>query len=211
MTFAETWAPALLEEIGVALDDPDYAEKLTAAEKSLAFVLAVTERYLDRKLEYKVDEVQSFGPAPRQRLMVRRYPIEAISEVMIGTTALMLDQYAAGFDEEAGVIYLTGWAGWPARVTYAGGYHDDAWPPELLMVVMELAASVFPGISTAGVPVLASIEPPVKRVSVPDVGTVEYADNGGGGSMDVLGFGVIPRAYSAVLDRFRAASIVGGA
>jgi len=211
MTFAETWAPALLEEIGIPTSDPDYAAKLASAEKSLVFVLAVTERYLDRKLEYLDGEVETFGPAPRRRLQLRRYPIEDVSEILIGTSAIPLEQYAAGFDGEAGVVYLTVWAGWPARVTYAGGYPDDAWPPELLMVVMELAASVFPGISTAGVPVLGGIEPPVKRVSVPDVGTIEYADNGGSGSMDVLGFGVIPRAYSAVLDRFRAASIVGGA
>jgi len=209
MSFAETWAPALLEEIGIPLDDPDYAAKLVDAEKSLVFVLAVTERYLDRKLEYLDGEVETFGPAPRKRLQLRRYPLEAVLVITISGQEVPLDCFYA--DDEAGVLYLYGWTGWQARVTYAGGYPDDAWPPELLMVVMELAASVFPGISTAGVPVLGGIEAPVKRVSVPDVGTIEYSDNSGSSSMDVLGFGVIPRAYSAVLDRFRAASIVGGA
>ena len=211
MTFATYWAPELLEKIGVAPDDPDYAAKLLAAENSLAFVLSVTERYLDRRLEYKLDEVETFGPAPRKRLLLRRYPIEDVAEILIGTSILPLEQYAAGFDGEAGVVYLYGWAGWPARITYSGGYKDEEWPPELLMVVMELAASAYPGFATAGVPILGGIEPPVKRVSVPDVGTIEYADNGGSSSIDVLGFGVIPRSYGAVLERFRAASIVGGA
>ena len=210
MTFAEHWAPALLAEIGVALDDPEYAEKLEAAEKSLVFVLSITERYLDRKLEYLAAEVETFGPAPRKRLLLRRYPIEAVAEILLGATPIPLDSYASGYDGEAGVLYLSGWAGWPVQVTYAGGYKDDEWPPELLMVEMELAASAYPGMLTAGVPVFAGLEPPVKRVSVPDVGTIEYADNGGSGSIDRVGFGAMPQLI-AVLDRFRAASIVEGA
>jgi hypothetical protein len=209
MSFAETWAPALLEELGVAPDDPEYSDKLVAAEKSIAFVLAVIERYLDRRLEYMAADVETFGPGPRKRLLVRRYPLEAVAEILVGSTAVPLECFTA--DDEAGVIYLYGWAGWPAKVTYAGGYKDDAWPPDLFMVVMELAASCYPGILTAGVPVLAGLEPPVKRISHPDVGTIEYADNGGSSSISVLGFGIIPQAYGAVLDRFRAASIVGGA
>lgn len=209
MSFAETFAPALLEELGVAPDDPDYAEKLEAAEKALTFTLSIVERYLDRKLEYLAAEVESFGPGPRKRLLLRRYPLEAVAEIMIAAQVVPVDCYAA--DDEAGVVYLYGWAGWPLKVTYAGGYKDDEWPPELLMVLMELAAAAYPGMLEAGVPVLGSIEPPVKRVSVPDVGTIEYADAGPSSSIDVLGFGIIPQAYGAVLDRFRAASIVGGA
>jgi hypothetical protein len=208
VTFATHYAPVLLVELGVPLDDPEYAEKLDAAEKALALTLAIVESYLDRKLEYLAGEVETFGPPPRKRFLLRRYPLEAIGEITVDIIVIPAECYYA--DAEAGVVHFYGNAAWPTRFTYSGGYKDDAWPLDLLQVMMELAAAAYPGMLAPGVPVLAGVDAPVRRVSVPNVGTIEYAGEGAG-AIDVQGFGAISSTYTSVLSRYRAASIVGGA
>jgi hypothetical protein len=208
MSFAETFAPVLLTELGVAADDPEIARKTAGAEQALELALVVVENYLDRKLEFLDPETETFGPGVLRRLLLRRYPVASVSSITVQGIERPADSWFV--DREAGILHLWGWAAWAIVVTYSGGFKDDEWPPDLLMVLLELAASLYPGVLEAGVPVLGAIEPAIRRISVPDVGTIEYAD-AGNTSLSVLGFGVVPQAYLGVLNRYRAASAVGGA
>lgn len=207
--FAERYAQALLDMLGVAADDPDYPEKEAAAVVALSQSLALVESYLDRKLEYLADEVEEFSEPGGGALLLRRYPIEAVASV----TGEYWTAPASGYtvNKAAGVLTVWGWLGWPAvTVRYAGGYKPAEWPLDLVNVILQLAASLWPSIYATGGPAPASSEGAVRRVTTPDAGTVEYFE-GGGASSAVLGFGAIPQGYLAALDRYRAASVLGGA
>jgi len=212
MSFAETYADQLLTMMGVDPADPDYAAKRTASVAALNQALALVEAYLDRKLEYLATEHEEFGPERVSRFLMRRYPVEAVATVTIAGAPFPESGFAV--NKEAGILYLGWWsfAGWPpSSVDYAGGYKDDAWPPDLLMVMMEFAASLWPAIYTTGAPAPAEVAAPIEQITIPDVGTVRYASGTGNSATAILGFGQIPEATLAVLDRYRAASIIGGA
>jgi hypothetical protein len=197
--------------MGVAPDDPDYAAKRTAAVGALDQGLALVESYLDRKLEYLATEHEEIGPERTTRFLLRRYPVESIIAVTVAGAAFPESGYMV--NKEAGILFVAGyWSGWPpSSVDYAGGYKDDAWPADLLMVMMEFAASLWPAIYATGAPAPAEVSEPIQRISIPDVGTVEYAAGTGNAATAILGFGQIPAASLAVLDRYRAASVIGGA
>lgn len=222
--FADYYTEALLRALGVASDDPDIAKKTEAANGALVFALQLIESYLDRQLDYVADAVETFGPPPTQRALLRRYPVEVVSEVSYpplgpweGTTVPPAGYVA---DLPRGIVFVNGYGfgwfgyGWPAailQVTFSGGYKPEAFPRDLLAVIMALAESLYPEILAGAIPT-PSASPQIKRISVPDVGTVELLSEGdGGAAADVMGFGSIPASMIGVLDRYRAESIVGGA
>jgi len=214
MSFAEFYTDALLEILGVAPNDPDLANKEAAAEKALAFSMSLVESYLDRGLEYVADVVEVFTP-PVSRALVRRYPVEIVSEIswpphgsMAGGT-WPVESYRA--DLTRGIVYLGGYYGWPVgqvSIKYSGGFKDGEYPDALLQALFALAASVYPGIYENGLPV-PTLAPNIKRLSMPDVGTVEFNGGGGDGGLAVMGYGEISAAHMGALDRYRAESIVG--
>lgn len=221
MTFAEFYTPALLAMLGIKPDDPDLANKTTAATKSLDSALALIESYLDRWLEYKADQVETFGPPPQSRALLRRYPAESVSEVSFPAfgqwQGATIPSTAYGVDLRRGIVFVIswgfggwGWSGAVLQITYAGGFKNDAWPLDLLNVVLALAASLFPGVYETGAPVPAPVSGDIKRITIPDAGAVEYQSQGDGGAgASVLGFGDIPASMIGVLDRYRAESAVG--
>lgn len=206
--FAERYATVLLDMLQVAPDDPDYAAKEAAATIALSQALELVESYLDRKLDYLAEESEEFTGL-RGRMLLRRYPVEAIASVAGDFHTLPPTGYVC--DRAAGVLYLPGsMCGPVTTVRYAGGYKPNQWPLDLLNVILQLAASLWPAIYKTGTLAPATDKGAVRRVTDPDLGTVEYFE-GGGASSSVLGFGAIPQGYLAVLDRYRAASIIGGA
>lgn len=222
MTFAEFYTATLLKILDIPANDPDIAAKTAAATLSLDAALALAESYLDRWLEYKADQVETFGPPPQSRALLRRYPVEAISEVTYPAfgpwQGATVDATAYGADLKRGIVFVItwgfggwGWSGSVLQITYAGGFKNGAWPLDLLNVVLALAASLFPGVYETGtVPIPGGVSSEIKRITIPDAGAVEYQNQGGeGAGADVLGFGDIPASMIGVLDRYRAESAVG--
>jgi hypothetical protein len=194
------WITSTLEDfmdwLGVVPHDP------AAATRALTLALATVETWLDRELQVK-ERTETTDSACV--VLLRAWPVLYVVEMTAGSAGTVIppDQYR--LDTRRGII-TPGGLYWTTSVTYAGGLYP--FPADLEMALWTVAAALYPGAASAGA---ANTGQAVRRVTTPDVGTVEYASSGGGGgrSADMLLGGTLSPAIEATLARYRAESVVG--
>lgn len=172
------------------------------ATRALTVALATVETWLDRPLELLERRQESWdGPTV---ILLRAWPVaELVSiEVDPGQSAPGLD--AVKLDKETGRLAI-GTHAWSA-VTYTGGF--DPMPADLEIALWNVAAALYPGIASAAG---ADAGGTVSRVTTPDVGTVEFRNPAGAGAStaDQLLGGTLSPVIEALLQRYRAPSVVG--
>ena len=119
-----------------------------------------------------------------------------------------IDVAMLAIDKRVGHICLPALSGWTTAV-YVGGF--DPLPADLEFALWQVAAAYYPSMSSAGGGDGAT--GPVRRVTTPDVGTVEYAvftPTSGAPSDRLLG-ATLSQQIEELLTRYRAESVVGGA
>jgi hypothetical protein len=104
-------------------------------------------------------------------------------------------------DSQTGIVW---WPGYtrkePLVFEYNGGYTEDKWPADLLMVLMNTVGNAWEA-AAGGSTVEAGA---ISKMTVPDVGTIHY--NVGGGDSNAGGSGAlgpISGADSMILDLYR--------
>lgn len=174
-------------------------EQLTAA---LELALVTVENWLDRPLE-KMERTQEDFDA-QCIVLLRAWPVDSVASVTYAGQAADVAQLA--LDKRTGRLGVPFY--WGATVTvYTGGF--DPMPRDLELVLWAVAAALLPASSSsAGV----DMSQEIRRVTTPDVGTVEYAtaSSSSDQAAQLLG-GAIPPQFESVLARYRAESVIGGA
>lgn len=185
----------------LAMDPP--ADDATAT-RALTLALASVETWLDRPLEKMERTEEDYAVTGIVRL--RAWPVESVSSVVIGNGP-PVDVSMLAIDKRVGHVCMPTWSGWTTLV-YVGGY--DPLPPDLEFALWQVAAAYYPSMASA-----AGVETggAVRRITTPDVGTIEYATAAaaGGGQADRLLGATLSPQIEALLTRYRAESVVGGA
>jgi Phage gp6-like head-tail connector protein len=195
-----------------------------AIESAMGVALALAEKYCDRQFLLELGTVQ-FPPTAWPVLLVRRYPIKDVVEVL-APNGSVLDPTRYGVDYEHGMIRL-GWgitsAGVPpgsswwsgsVAVTFEGGY--DPLPADLeaaLWMVFDNVWSTTPGMGLPAGSATSSSGGAVRSFSIDgmSIGYDNSATSGGGGSAAPDDWGLIPALATAILNFYRAETVVGGA
>jgi hypothetical protein len=194
------WISSTLEDFmewyGAIPHDP------AAATRALALALSIMETHLDRELQVKARTETTDASCV---VLLRAWPVLYVDEMTAGSAGTVIppDQYR--LDMRRGIITPGGFY-WTTSVTYVGGLHP--FPADLEMAIWLIAADKYPGVTSAAE---AGTGQAVRRVTTPDVGTVEYASSGGAGgrSADMLLGGTLSPAIEAMVARYRAESVVG--
>ena len=173
-----------------------------AATRALTLALATVETWLDRELEVKERTETTDASCV---VLLRAWPVLAVAEMTAGSagTVIPADQYR--LDTRRGIITPGGYY-WATTVTYCGGLYP--FPADLQQALWTVAAALYPSVSSAAG---AGTGQAVRRITTPDVGTVEYASSGAaaGRSSDLLLGGILSPAIEATLARYRAESVLG--
>lgn len=178
----------------VAAVDTTYDDQISAA---LALALSIVETYLDRKLEYLVDDVHIALPGSLDAL-VRRYPIESVKSITNHSGAIV-------FDAKRGIVPVP-YSNSPVEVVYTGGYKPGEIPSEIEYVLMKLFDVLAPDF---GLPTVGQVSgSTIQSITVPDVGTVRYSESASG-STSLAGIGLLTGTMRGLLDPYRAESAVG--
>lgn len=151
--------------IGVTVSTDDVLLQSIIDSTALAI-----ENYLNRKLEFKANEVEHFFDLRNHTLSLRRYPITQVHSPNFTVV-----------DKEAGILhYSNRGTGHEVKVDYDGGYAQI--PADILLAFYEILKGKYATKGSSG-----GITSPVKKQSIPGVMTVEYAvdTSGGGGSTQV--------------------------
>lgn len=199
MSWAVDTLPAFKAWLGTAAGSAT-DEQLKAA---LELALATVENWLDRPLE-KLERTQDDYDA-QCVVLLRAWPVESVASVTYAGNSVA-DVAALALDKRTGRLVAPYYWG---RITtvYTGGF--DPMPRDLELVLWAVAQALLPStMSAAGV----SLAPAIRRVTTPDVGTVEYATAPASESQaDQLLGGAVPAQFESVLARYRAESVIGGA
>jgi hypothetical protein len=194
-----SWVDDTLEDFKTWLGVTDDA----AATRALTLALATVETWLDRPLE-KAERTETNWLLSGV-IRLRAWPVETVSALTI-VNGQPLDLSWLIIDNRTGLVCAPLLAG-QTTTTYIGGY--DPMPADLELALWQVAAALYPTVQSAAG---ASTGQAIKRVTTPDVGTVEFATNGaaGGEADSLLGATLSPQIES-LLARYRAESVVGGA
>lgn len=193
--------PIELLRVRIGLDADDTTQDL---QLELADMLAISmlETWLDRKLAYGAD-VETFVHWRDNPISLRRYPIDADSIILSSVDALGFPSVAWHADRSLGLLFLDGRAcSHEFSVAYSGGFVEL--PPDLLVVALLVFDSVWT-VLAAGSSSAQTAVGSIKSISIPDVGTIQYATSSDGSST-VTGatsdYG-IPALYTGIVDRHR--------
>lgn len=152
-------------------------------QMGLDTALAMAERYCDRRFAYAA-ETARFYHFQGDTLFLPRYPIEAV----ISTSGLP----DIKVHHRLGTLELPGFSAVEeAVVSYSGGY--QVYPPDLELALWGIFDNVYPALSGAA-------PAAVDSVTIPDVGTIRYRNDGNSMSIDnanVLG------SFSGILETYR--------
>lgn len=176
---------------------------------------ALCESYTGRLFDLGPDALDF--PHVAYSFQVRRYPIVSVEGVwlwQLGQVPAEPDPGAAiapyRMDRAKGLIWpgVHHWRG-VLHIEYTGGY--DPWPHDLIWAVTQAADIVWrdtPGGGAAPGSAGGAALGVVKRISVVGVYSAEIGETGGGDG-EANGWGVLPAEVTDVLDRYRAAAVVG--
>lgn len=197
------WADATLERFKAWLGDTS----ATDAQLKLALdtALATAENYCQRGFEKRDVVGELFAPA-RPWSHTWRWPLDTIAAVRFEDQPLTVDNYRA--DMERGRLYVAGaWSG-ELAIDYTGGLDPAAFPPDLELALWSIAAPMVAAWqSVAGAPIAGGAG--TKRISQPDLGTIEFFEGGAGGGGAGGSASAFSPAIEALLNPYRSAAGVG--
>jgi len=198
--------------------DPNIDIKVEAAMKQ---TMAFVERYCNRLFEYRegyteyVRHVRGEGvqlhlwpfagdilAIDQDRVVIAEWPYlsHPIADPISGGN-ISYSKAGHWADSQTGIVW---WPGYtrkePLFFEYNGGYTEDEWPADLLMVLMNTVGNAWEA-AAGGSTVEAGA---ISKMTVPDVGTIHY--NVGGGDSNAGGSGAlgpISGADSMILDLYR--------
>jgi hypothetical protein len=174
------------------------------ATRALTLALQSVETWLDRPLE-RLERTETAEAACA--ILLRAWPVASVASVTAGQAATVIPPEQYRLDARRGILTPGGYY-WSTTVTYTGGL-PTPFPADLEMALWTIAAELYPGMGSAAE---AGTGQGVKRVTTPDVGTVEFASSGSSGegrTADRLLGGILSPAIEATLQRYRAESAVG--
>ena len=169
---------------------------------ALDTALALAQVYCNRWFMY-ASEVATFHYPYSQSLQLNRYPLEQVVSITpVGQVAIGTDQYQVILG--AGQIKSLGWlSAKQIDVTYAGGY--KVLPADLELALWMMFDEIWSGMPGGGGG--GSAVPSgqvIQSITIPDVGTVRYADGGSSSSSGSGGGGgLIPINATAILNLYR--------
>ena len=204
------------DHLGVT--DPDQDAQVEAA---MRVAMAFVEKYCNRYFEYRENYVEYVRHVRGEGVQLHLWPFagDIIANdqggVVIAKWPYMSHPIAdpisggnigyskAGHwaDSQTGIVW---WSGYtrkePLFFEYNGGYTENTWPADLLMVLMNTVSNAWDMFSNS-----SSVEAgAISKMTVPDVGTIHY--NVGGGDSNAGGSGAlgpISGADSMILDFYR--------
>lgn len=199
--------------LGLPADDTSQDVQLTTA---LNVSLAMAENYCDRRFAF-VREVARFPLNNWPQLLVRRYPIARVYALRLPPDGHEADVSELQLHHEHGIVYMRG-CGWggayrtsdAVELDYEGGF--KVLPADLefaLWLVFDQVWSSTPGM---GLPAgSTTADGAVRSFSIDgmSIGYDTAAAQGNAGGGGASAWGAIPAWAIAVLDLYRAESVVG--
>jgi len=176
--------------VGLAVTDKSKDLLLTMGMNA---ALAIAENYCDRYFIWKKDTATFINP-PGPRLQLKRYPITYVQYVggMDGSTDSQIDQSAYDIHHIHGYLSfghhshyhnyhhtLFPWYhGRDIKVIFEGGYKLDELPADLELALWGIFSAIWASLNTNLATTSQGIPGPITSISVPDVGTVSFGQNG---------------------------------
>lgn len=200
-----SWVSDTLADFIAWLNLTPPADDATAT-RALTVALAAVETWLDRPLELAERTQEDFGLM--ERILLRAWPVESVSLITHDDgDDTEIDLELVHLDKQTGRLRMPTLYG-TVRTTYTGGF--ATMPAELEFALWQVAAVLYPAMKSAAG---ASSGAQVSRVSTPDVGTVEFRSSsaGGGAPADSILGATLSPSIEALLQRYRAESVLGGA
>ena len=191
----------LKEWLGIEGNDQD--QRVSNAMK---ICMAYLERYTNRLWEYRENHRERLYLSKGNGWQIHLWPIKG--DVYLASSAptnngnAMHQHMDFQIDNQTGVLWWPGYSvQTPAEAVYSGGYLPDEWPADVLMVLYNMMKNQWV-ISSGGGSLLAQ---DISRITIPDVGTITYA-NGGSSSANIgmgADFGPLSQADQILLDLYR--------
>jgi hypothetical protein len=198
------------DRLGIPADDTSRDAQITGA---LNVSLAMAEKYCDRRFAF-VREVARFPLNNWPQLLVRRYPIVRVYALRLPPNGQEADVSELQVHHEHGIVYMCGCGGYrttdAVELDYEGGF--KVLPADLefaLWLVFDQVWSTTPGM---GLPAgSTSADGAVRSFSIDgmSIGYDTSAAQGNAGGGGASAWGAIPAWAIAVLDLYRAESVVG--
>lgn len=163
--------------------------------RAMKICMAYLERYTNRLWEYREGHRERLYLSKGNGWQIHLWPIKG--DVYINQAHVDFQ-----IDNQTGILW---WPGYnvhpPVEAVYSGGYLPDEWPADILMVLYNMMKNQWEIQGGGG----SSLGQDISRITIPDVGTITYA-NGGSSSANIgLGadFGPLSQADQILLDLYR--------
>lgn len=168
--------------------------------------IAIVETYLDRKITWKADEVETLTQVYRPVISLRRYPIGQIQSVTLDGKDHGTNHWT--WHRRAGLIQFNGQVGaHEVKVEYSGGYSDPgqttpadatSMPADLVLGITKVFDEVWSAMtSTGGTTSTAGAVRSIK------VGSLSIQYDTGTAAVAMASSGFIPLTAMTLLDRFQ--------
>ena len=176
----------------LGIEVPDHDDQVLAAMK---IVMGFLERYCNRLFEWRDNHQELQVPVKGKGWQLHLWPVSG--DLYIGETK---NEYLV--DNERGIVWFPNYNYTNFHMLqYSGGYKSDEWPADLLYVLYNAIKVQWELTSSGG----SASSQDISRITIPDVGTITYANNSGSSSSIGLGadFGPISQADQILLDLYR--------
>lgn len=176
----------------LGIEVPDFDDQIAAA---MQITMAFVERYCNRLFEYRENHVELQLPVKGNGWQLHLWPV--VGDMYIDDAK---NEYMV--DNERGIVWFPNYNYTNFHtLQYSGGYKSDEWPADLLYVLYNAVKVHWEMTSSGG----SASSQDISRITIPDVGTITYANNGSSNSSIGLGadFGPISQADQILLDLYR--------
>jgi hypothetical protein len=166
-----------------------------AVINAMKICMAYLERYTNRLWEYRENHHERLYLSKGNGWQIHLWPIKG--DVYINQAHVDFQ-----IDNQTGILWWPGYSVQPpAEAVYSGGYLPDEWPADVLMVLYNMMKNQWEISGGGG----SSLGQDISRITIPDVGTITYA-NGGSSSANIgmgADFGPLSQADQILLDLYR--------
>lgn len=162
--FPEQLIEFVRESNGILIDDPMFGVAFTP---TMDATLSVIENYCQRKFLFRESEVEQQFINNSNKIQLKRFPINHINSITL-SSGIELENFLIDYD--SGIIYLDQYVNMSEIIIdYDGGF--VTFPPELMIVFLSVFKKFWGDMNGSG------SQTAIKRMSVPDVGTIDYYDD----------------------------------
>lgn len=176
----------------LGIEGEDFDDQIAAAMKvTMAFI----ERYCNRLFEWRDNHTELQLPVKGNGWQLRLWPVSGDIYVDDTKTDFLMDN-------ERGVIWFPSYNYENFRtLQYSGGYKSDEWPADLLQVLYNAIKNQWEITINNG----SVSSQDVSRITIPDVGTITYANNSSSAGEIGMGadFGPVSQVDQILLSLYR--------